>query len=80
MTIVRTTVVLDGPDGYVIRPGARLAVWYRDISAWVVYFNGRDLVIPFENAVVVSEEAAERRLFVHSAARLEQYQLAPSKG
>lgn len=65
---------------YTVQPGARVLAWHRSDGAWVVYFNGND--VPVTDGVVYAlgtAPAKKEARQVYSAARLEQYQVAPAK-
>jgi hypothetical protein len=65
---------------YLVRPGARVYAWQKPDASWVVYFNGNDVPIPATAAGPIGSAAGKKELpQVHSAARLEQYQVAPAK-
>lgn len=66
--------------GYGVQPGARVMAWKRADDGWVVHFNGNDVGVPAGSvrapgSAPMKKEAPQ----VYSAARLEQYQLAPAK-
>lgn len=66
--------------GYTVQPGARIMAWARADGTWVVYFNGTD--VPVADGVVCAlgtAPAKKEAPQVYSAARLEQYQVAPAK-
>lgn len=65
---------------YRVRVGARVMAWRRQDGMWVVSFNGNDVPVPegTVGAIGASTTKAEAKP-VYSAARLEQYQVAPAK-
>lgn len=66
--------------GYTVQPGARIMAWARADGTWVVYFNGNE--VPVADGVVCALGMAPAKKGapqVYSAARLEQYQVAPAK-
>jgi hypothetical protein len=65
--------------GYVVRPGARVMAWSRSEDAWVVYFNGNEVDVEPGTVFALGTAPVEAKAAeVYSAARLEQYQLAPA--
>lgn len=66
--------------GYTVQPGARVMAWYRDDGVWTVYFNGNDVPVADGTVCALGNAPAKKEApQVYSAARLEQYQLAPAK-
>jgi hypothetical protein len=54
--------------------------WRRPDASWVVSFNGNDVPVPDGTVGPVGSSAATTEAkSVYSAARLEQYQVAPAK-
>lgn len=65
---------------YRVREGARVMAWRESHGGWVVYFNGNDIRVPegTVGAIGTGPAKAEAKP-LYSAARLEQYQVAPAK-
>lgn len=64
---------------YLVKPGARVMAWCRSGDDWVVYFNGNEVLVPPGTVYPLGTAPAEKKpVEVYSAARLEQYQLAPA--
>jgi hypothetical protein len=64
---------------YFVQPGARVWAWRRNDDVWVIYFNGADVPVP-EGTVRPPGSAPERAVAAspYSAARLDQYTVAPA--
>lgn len=66
-------------QGYTVQAGARVMAWHRTDGAWVVYFNGNDVPLAEGTVCALGTAPAKKEAQLYSAARLEQYQLAPAK-
>lgn len=65
---------------YFVSPGARVMAWQRATGEWVVYFNGNDVPVPDGTVRDLNSAPSESKAApIYSAARLEQYQVAPAK-
>ena len=65
---------------YEVQVGARVMAWRGPAGAWVVTFNGNDVPVPEGTVEAVGTAPAKKEApQVYSAARLEQYQVAPAK-
>jgi hypothetical protein len=66
--------------GYRVRPGGRVMAYPRQDGSWIVYFNGNDVPVRDGTVGAVGSSGSKKEATqVYSAARLEQYQLAPAK-
>jgi hypothetical protein len=65
---------------YTVQPGARVMAWRRADGAWIVSFNGNDVPVAGETVCALGTAPDQNKgAQAYSAARLEQYQLAPVK-
>ncbi len=65
---------------YLVRPGARIYARQKPDASWAVYFNGNDVPVSETTVGPIGSAAAKKEASpIYSAARLEQYQVAPAK-